>query len=120
MKYGFVAKHRGAWPINLMCKAPGISRSGFCAWLDRPRIRRSVEDEVLGARIHQSCLASDRTCGARRVWHDILELGHRWGLHRIERLMRLNALRARPRRRELPQDKGDRSAPAVNVLDRQF
>ena len=120
MKYGFVAKHRGAWPINLMCESLGISRSGFYAWLDRPRSRRSVEDEVLGARIHQSFLASDRTYGARRVWHDVLELGHRCGLHRIERLMRLNALRARPRRRGLPQDKGDRSAPAVNVLDRQF
>ncbi|MEI7465290.1 MAG: IS3 family transposase, partial [Burkholderiales bacterium] len=93
---------------------------GFYAWLDRPRSRRSVEDEVLGARIHQSFLASDRTYGARRVWHDVLELGHRCGLHRIERLMRLNALRARPRKRGLPQDKGDRSAPAVNVLDRQF
>ncbi len=34
--------------------------------------------------------------------------------------MRLNALRARPRRRGLPQDMGDRSAPAINVLDRQF
>ena len=120
MKYGFVAKHRGAWPINLMCESLGISRSGFYAWLDRPRSRRSVEDEVLGARIHQSFLASDRTYGARRVWYDVLELGHRCGLHRIERLMRLNALRARPRRRGLPQDKGDRSAPAVNVLDRQF
>ena len=21
MKFGFVAKHRGAWPVNLMCEA---------------------------------------------------------------------------------------------------
>lgn len=120
MKCGFVAKHRGAWPVNLMCEALGISRSGFYAWLDRPRSRRSLEDDVLGARVHQSFIASDRTYGARRVWHDVLALGHRCGLHRIERLMRVHALRARPRRRGLPQDMGERSAIADNVLDRQF
>lgn len=120
MKCGFVAKHRGAWPVNLMCEALGISRSGFYAWLDRPRSRRSLEDDVLGARVHQSFVASDRTYGARRVWHDVLALGHRCGLHRIERLMRAHALRARPRRRGLPQDMGERSAIADNVLDRQF
>ena len=120
MKCGFVAKHRGAWPVNLMCEALGISRSGFYVWLDRPRSRRSLEDDVLGARVHQSFIASDRTYGARRVWHDVLALGHRCGLHRIERLMRVHALRARPRRRGLPQDMGERSAIADNVLDRQF
>ena len=43
-------------------------------------------------------------------------------LHRIERLMRLQALKARPRRRRLPPDLGERQAAAVapNVLDRSF
>ena len=47
-------------------------------------------------------------------------LGQRCGLHRIERLMRLQALRARPRRRGLPVDRGERSVLADNLLDRQF
>jgi putative transposase len=43
-------------------------------------------------------------------------------LHRIERLMQAQALRARPRRRGLPVDRGARSAlaPVANLLDRQF
>jgi putative transposase len=120
VKFGFVAKHRGAWPIELMCEALGVSRSGFYAWLARPRSRRSVEDERLGQQVRRSFLGSDRTYGARRVWHDVLALGERCGLHRIERLMRLQALRARPRRRSLPKDQGRRDAAAGNVLDRQF
>ena len=120
MKFGFVAKHRGAWPVNLMCEALGVSRGGFYAWLTRPRSRRSRSDEVLGAQVHQSFVRSDRTYGARRVWHDVLEQGQACGLHRIERLMREQALRARPRRRGLPKDRGTRSAVADNVLDRQF
>ena len=63
---------------------------------------------------------SDRTYGARRVWHDILAEGGACGLHRIERLIREQALRARPRRRVLPSDKGTRHEAADNVLDRQL
>ena len=33
VKFEFVAKHRVAWPVNLMCEALGVSRSGFYAWL---------------------------------------------------------------------------------------
>jgi putative transposase len=120
VKFGFMAKHREAWPLNLMCEALGVSRSGFYAWLNRPRSQRSLDDEHLGGQVRQSFVASDRTYGARRVWHDLLAWGHRCGLHRIERLMREQALRARPRRRGLPQDRGERSAIADNVLDRQF
>ncbi|MGY4509002.1 transposase InsO family protein [Bradyrhizobium sp. USDA 3650] len=69
-----------------------------------------------------SFLASDRTYGARRVWRDVLADGPECGLHRIERLMRLQALRARPRRRRLPKDEGDRQVANVpsKLLDRQF
>jgi putative transposase len=44
------------------------------------------------------------------------------GLHRIERLMRAQALRARSRRRGLLVDRDERekSAVSANVLDRQF
>ena len=120
VKFGFVAKHRGAWPVNLMCEALGVSRSGFYAWLVRPRSQRSLSDERVGAQVRQSFAGSDRTYGVRGVWHDVLALGEHCGLHRIERLMREQALRARPRRRGLPKDLGERSAIADNVLDRQF
>ena len=82
----------------------------------------SRSDEELGAKVRASFLASDRTYGARRVWHDMIEDGISCGPHRIERLMRLQALRARPRRRRLPSDPGEEPATAVapNVLDRAF
>ena len=103
-----------------MCEALGVSRSGFYAWLGRSPSQRARLDQVLGTQVRQSFLGSDRTYGARRVWHDVLALEYSCGLHRIERLMRLQALRARPRRRGLPRDGGQRSVIADNVLDRQF
>jgi putative transposase len=120
--FGFIAKHRGIWPVAWMCDALGVSRSGFFAWLTRAPSTRARSDEVIGATVRTSFMQSDRTYGARRVWHDVLAEGFSCGLHRIERLMRCQALRARPRRRRLPPDTGERmvGALAPNILDRRF
>ena len=122
MKFVFIAKHRTIWPVAWLCEAMGVSRSGFHAWLNRSPSARSRSDETVGQQVKASFLASDRTYGARRVWRDLLADGVECGLHRIERLMRLQALRARPRRRRLPSDEGDRQIATVpaNILDRQF
>lgn len=120
MRFAFIAKHRGIWPVAWMCGALGVSRSGFHAWLTRAPSQRDRDDEVIGARIKSSHVGSYRTYGARRVWHDLLAEGISCGLHRVERLMRQQGLRARPRRRGLPKDQGERSVVAGNLLDRQF
>ncbi len=104
MKFEFVAKHR--------VSREAASMHGWSG--------RGLDGDVLGSQGPNSFVASDRTYGARRVWHDVPELGQRCSLHRIERLMRMQDLRARPRRRGLPKDQGERSAIADNVLDRQF
>ena len=106
MRFTFIAKHRGIWPAEWLCEALGVSRGGFYAWLTTPPSARSRSDEELAAKVRASFLASDRTYGARRVWRDMLEEGMSCGLHRIERLMRQQALRARPRRRCLPPNTG--------------
>jgi putative transposase len=122
MKFGSIAKHRSVSPVAWLCEALGVSRSGFHAWLKRGPCARSREDEAITPAVRASFVASARTYGARRIWRDVLEAGSSCGLHKIERLMRAQALRARPRRRALPKDDGERSASAIapNVLDRQF
>ncbi len=121
MKFAFIAKHRGIWPVAWLCAAVDVSRSGFHAWLNRSPSVRSRRDEELLTVIDRSFKSSDRTYGARRVWHDVLAEGLSCGLHRIERLMRESGLRARPRRRGLPKDAGERMAPvSQNILDRAF
>ena len=122
MKFAFVAKHRAIWPVAWLCKALDVSTSGFHDWLNRAPAKRTLENGSLLGLIRQSFHDSDRTYGARRVWRDVLAEGVSCGLHRIERLMQQNALKARPRRRKLPSDTGLRviNAIAPNVLDRQF
>ena len=121
MRFAFIAKHRRVWPLEWMCSALEVSRSGFHAWLTRAPSVRALTDAALTPAIDRSFKASDRTYGARRVWRDVLAEGFACGLHKVERLMRENALRARPRRRGLPKDRAEREAAvAENVLDRAF
>ncbi len=98
----------------------GYSRSGFHAWLTHQPSQRAGDDEAILGKARTSFVASDRTYGARRVWRDVLAEGVSCGLHRIERIMRENALRARSRRRGLQKDEGERAAASPNLLERRF
>ena len=120
MTFAFIARHRHIWPVSWLCKVLEVSRAGFHAWLGRPASARAIQDAQLVTAIDKSFKVSDRTYGARRVWRDVLEDGLACGLHRIERLMRQNAMRARPKRRGKPKDEGERSIIADNLLDRDF
>lgn len=79
--------------MRLLCETLDVSRSRFYVWVSRPPSARARSDERVGAVVKTSFLSSDRTYGARRVWHDVLAEGIACGLHRIERLMRAQALR---------------------------
>jgi putative transposase len=120
VRFAFIARHRNIWPVAWLCEALDVSRSGFHAWLNRSPSARSRHDEVLLGVIDRSFKSSDRAYGSRRVWHDVLAEGLSCGLHRVERLMRENGMRARPRRRGLPKDTGERTAISDNLLDRSF
>lgn len=122
MKFRVVAKYRTTWPVRTLCRALSVSPSGFYAWLGRGPSRRAQRHAVLIPAIRTAFVQSDRTYGAQKILRDVRELGHQCGRHQVARLMRAHALRARPRRRAAPVDRGVRpsTAPAANVLDRQF
>lgn len=110
------AQRPGLW----MCEALVVSRSGFFASFKRPQCERARGDVVLGRIVRGSFGRSDRTYGARWVWHDVLAEGLSYGLHRVAHPIRASAFRVRPRRRRLLNDAGWRSIIAGNVLGRQF
>ena len=67
MKFGFIAKHRGIWPVSWMCAVLGITRGGFYAWLKRAPSLRAREDERILVSVRRSFAESDNTYGVRRV-----------------------------------------------------
>ena len=122
MRYGFVARHRSIWPVRTMCRMLEVSHGGFYDWALRSPSVRSIEDARLTGCIRQSFLESDRTYGVRRVARDLLDWGERCGKRRTARLMRLAALRARPKRIRPPSDAGARLEHTIapDLLERRF
>ncbi len=47
-----------------LCEGLDVTRFGFHAWLTHSPSQRSVNDEVVGAKVYARFKASDRTCGA--------------------------------------------------------
>ena len=106
MRFEFIAKHRGIWPVTWMCEVLDVSPSGFYSWRSRPLSNRALYDEDLIRDIRRSFADSDRTYGVRRIWLDLLDWDHAIGRERVARLVRSLKLLAQPKRSKRPVDKG--------------
>lgn len=122
MRYACVARHRGEFPLRLMCTAVDVSPAGFQAWRKRTTpSQRAIADELLMARIRGSFARSKETYGSPRVHADLKAEGVRIGRKRVARLMRAGGMRARrPKRWTRTTDSNHAQPIAPNVLARRF
>ena len=75
--FRFIAAEKTSYPISLMCRTLGVSRSGFHAWEQRPPSGRAQLDEVLTGRIREMHGRSRDSYGARRIHLDLRDEGVR-------------------------------------------
>jgi putative transposase len=119
--FRFIAAEKANYPISLLCRTLGVSRSGFHAWERRPPSDRDLADAWLVDRIRQIHRESRETYGARRVHRALRYRGVRVGRKRVERLMRrerLSGLVPKRYRRTTIRVPGVRVAD--DLVDRQF
>ncbi len=93
----------GEFPIKALCRALGVSRSGYYATQKQARRLRAVENVHLSARIKEAFEASRRTYGSPRITVTLRRTGETCSRHRVARLMRLHHLRATQKRRFRPR-----------------
>jgi putative transposase len=86
--FRFIAAEKASYPISLLCRMLGVSRSGFHAWQARPPSERALVDARLSERIGEIHKRSRESYGARRIHLDLRDEGIRVGRKRVERLMR--------------------------------
>lgn len=121
MKFRFIRRHVGQYPVTVMCRVLGVSRSGYYAWRRRPESRRSREDRRLQAKIRTIHRKNHRVYGSPRIHRELRSQGIRCGRKRVARLMREAGLRARQKRRFKATTDSKHSHPvAANLLEQQF
>lgn len=121
MKYAAIARHRGEYPVRLMCRALSVSPAGFYAAARRAPSAHSGSDQRLRLAIRAAHTASNRRYGAPKIHAELRAQGLRCGRKRVARLMRLDGLRGTtPRRFRRTTESGHAFPIAANRLARQF
>ena len=110
------------YPIALMCRVLGVSRSGWYASCRRTRPSdRELRDAELVEKIREVHEASRRTYGSPRVHAQLVRDGLDVGKDRVARLMRAAGIKGRVRRRFKVTTNSKHDRPiAPNTLNREF
>lgn len=121
MKFAFIQAEKAKLPAAKLCRALGVSRSGYYAWSHRGPSTRAVRDAQLVPIIRASHAQSRATYGSPRVHRDLVALSQRISRKRVARLMRKEGLSARFVRRWRATTDSQHGLPvAPNVVARRF
>ncbi len=122
MRFRFIREHADTFSIGRMCQALSVSRSGYYAWLGRSEPRRFRRNRRLLIDIKAVFRASRQNYGSPRVYAALRAQGISCSVNRVARLMRVEGIRARRRRRFKPRttDSTHVHPVASNLLARQF
>jgi len=92
-----------SYPVNELCVAFGVSRSGYYAWLTRAPSGRAQADARLTTQLCAAHDASRRTYGSPRLVIVLRRQGQRISRRRVQRLLRAVGRRGLQRRRWVPR-----------------
>jgi putative transposase len=122
MKYTFIAAHAEQFAIQRMCRLLAVQRSGYYAWQHRWPSSRAQANQALMELIRTEHRTSRKTYGSPRIQVVLQRQGIACGRHRIARLMRLDGLYARRRRKTHPITTQRQAGviPAPNRLNQVF
>jgi putative transposase len=106
--------------LSSMCRTLKVNRSGYYAWVNRPKSERALADERLLMTIRWSFENSHGIYGSPRVHRDLREVGIACGKKRVARLMRQAKLRSVRSCKHRRYRAGKPAVTAPNRLQQQF
>ena len=119
--FNLIDAERASYPVAVLCRVLGVSKSGYYAWRGRPPSERRRQDALLTEKIREIHSRSRETYGYPRVYAELRSLGVRCGRRRVARLMRAAGLRGCVRGKKRRTTRRDpRAAPAPDLLCRDF
>ena len=118
IKYEIIHRHRAEYPITVMCRFFGVSRSGYYDYVKR--IGQPERDAELAEQIRQCQEQTGKTYGYRRVWKWLKDRGIKKNPKTVLRVMKKYELLSEIRRRRKWVNLGQQVHKYANLLDRQF
>jgi putative transposase len=120
--FSFIAAEKTNYPVAVMCRVFGVSRTGFHNWERRAPSDRALQDAWLTERIKRIHDASRGVYGAPRIHAELrLEHGIRVGQKRVARLMKAAGISGvRPRKRWKTTIRIPGITAATDLVERQF
>lgn len=115
-------RHTGEFSVRLMCRAFGVSRSGYYAWRVQDGLSQQERaDAMLTEQIRCIFEQSGQTYGSPRVYAELKAQGVRCSRRRVARLMRQAGLTATAARRQVRTTQSDgQQHDVTNLLARNF
>jgi len=121
MKYAAIRECEVFFDIKMMCRLFSISRSGYYEWKQRAPSARSVRDTELIEKIRSIHHESRQTYGSPRMYAQLRKTGERISRKRVSRLMKVNGITVKTRRRfKATTNSKHKHSIAENLLDRVF
>jgi transposase InsO family protein len=121
MRYDFVERHRGRWPVRLMCRVLRVSAGGYYDWRGRPRSSRAGKRDALVVAIKAVHGEVKARYGSPRIHAELVARGMPCGVNTVARLMRQEGIAAKAKRKFRCTTDSNHDRPvAENVLNRQF
>jgi transposase InsO family protein len=121
VKYAFIQAEKADFGVTRLCRALGVSRSGFYAWRDRPQSDHDKEDVRLKVLVQEAHQRGWCCYGSPRVFRALKKQKIRVSRKRVVRLMQEEGLVGRPRRRFKHTTDSHHTQPvAENLLNRDF
>ncbi len=121
MKYEFIANHSSALRVKKMCRALRVSRSGYYDWRKRGLSQREQSNRRLLVKIKESHKGSRETYGSPRITVELRAKGETCNKKRVARLMRINGIAAKTKRRfKITTNSRHNHLAAPNLVNQKF
>ena len=120
MRYTVIHQHHTQYSVRMMCRAMGVSRSGYYDWVSRPESTRAQRHQALTEKIRYFHLVSRETYGSPRIREDLQEAGERVGENTVALLMQRAGIVPKTVRKFRVTTDSRKTVPAPNRLEQQF
>jgi putative transposase len=121
MRFGFIATHKKAFPVTVMCRVLEVSRTGYYDWCKRPTSASELSNRQLDTHIQAIFIKHKGRYGSPRITEELMDRGITCSENRVAARMKVLELQAKAKRKyKMTTDSNHNKPIAPNLLERDF